>query len=131
MKFYLDEDLSPKIAEILRRNNVDAISAHEKEMTGASDREQLEQAAREKRCLVTRNRNDFIRLTLQFFNDQLPHHGVLIVPYTLPGDQFARIARLLKAYYDRNKAGLESYQVDFLTKQLIPDFAPPRSYEKE
>ncbi len=116
MKYYLDEDLSPRIAEILRKIGVDAVSAHERGMNGASDREQMELAVREKRCLVTRNRNDFIRLTLQFFNDQLPHYGVLIVPYTLPGNQFTRIARLLQVFDLKSKRGLGSYQVDFLTK---------------
>ena len=29
MKFYLDEDLSPKIAVILRKNGIDALSVHE------------------------------------------------------------------------------------------------------
>ena len=113
MKFYLDEDLSPKIAQILRKNGVDALSCHEVGMVGASDLEQLEFAAREKRCLVTRNRNDFIKLTLQFFNDHRPHYGVLIVP-SIPGDQFARIARLLKAFASRHLSGLEPYSVDFL-----------------
>ena len=116
MKYYLDEDLSPKIAEILKKNGVDAVSAHEKRMNGASDREQMELAVREKRCLVTRNRNDFIRLTLQFYNDQFSHYGVLIIPYTLPGDQFTRIARLLQIFDLQNKRGLGSYQVDFLAK---------------
>jgi predicted nuclease of predicted toxin-antitoxin system len=114
MKYYLDEDQSPKIAQILRRNRIDALSCHEVGMVGASDLEQLEFAAREKRCLVTRNRDDFIKLTLQFFNDHRPHCGVLIVPYTIPGDQFARIARLLKAFASRHPSGLEPYSVDFL-----------------
>ena len=83
-------------------------------MVGASDLQQLEFAAREKRCLVTRNRDDFIKLTLQFFNDHRPHYGVLIVPYTIPGDQFARIARILKAFASRHLSGLEPYSVDFL-----------------
>ena len=37
MKFYLDEDLSPKIADMLRKDGVDCISAHETEMMQASD----------------------------------------------------------------------------------------------
>jgi predicted nuclease of predicted toxin-antitoxin system len=114
MKFSLDEDLSPKIAQILRKNGVDALSCHEEGMIEASDRQQLEFAAKEKRCLVTRNRDDFIKLTLQFFNDHRPHYGVLIVPHTIPGDQFARIARLLKAFASRHPSGLEPYSVDFL-----------------
>jgi predicted nuclease of predicted toxin-antitoxin system len=114
MKFYLDEDLSPRIALILRKNGVDALSCHEAGMIGASDPQQLEFAAREKRCLVTRNRDDFISLTLQFFDDHRPHFGVLIVPYTIPGDQFVRIARLLKTFASRHTSGLEFYSVDFL-----------------
>ena len=114
MKFYLDEDLSPKIAEILRRGGIDTLSAHEAGMCGALDRKQLEFAATEKRCLVTRNRDDFIRLTVRFFNDQRPHCGVLIVPYTLPGDQFSRIANLIKKFSPLHQKGLAPYSIVFL-----------------
>lgn len=115
MKFYLDEDLSPKIAQILRRSGIDALSAHETGMLEAGDLEQLEVAAREKRCLVTRNRDDFIRLTVQFFNEHRPHPGVLIIPHTIPGDQFNRIARLLKTFSSRHPSGMEPYAIAFLS----------------
>ena len=114
MKFYLDEDLSPKIAEILRKSGIDALSAHEAGMCEVSDQRQLDFAAAEKRYLVTRNRDDFIRLTVQFFNDQRPHRGVLIVPYTLPGDQFSRIASLIRKFSARHQKGLASYSIAFL-----------------
>ena len=114
MKFYLDEDLSPKIAEILRKSGIDALSAHEAGMCEASDRKQLEFAVTEKRCLVTRNRDDFIRLTVRFFNDQRPHCGVLIIPYTLPGDQFSRIANLIKKFSSRHQKRLAPYSIAFL-----------------
>jgi hypothetical protein len=114
MRFYLDEDLSPKIAEILRRSGIDALSAHDAGICEVSDQRQLEFAATEKRCLVTRNRDDFIRLTVQFFNDQRPHWGVLIVPYTLPGNQFSRIASLIKRFSPQHHKGLEPYSIAFL-----------------
>ena len=114
MKFYLDEDLSPKIAQVLRKNGIDALSAHEAGMLEVSDQEQLESAASEKRCLATRNRDDFIRLTVWFFNDQRPHYGILIVPYTIPGDQFSRMARLIKKFSSKNPSGLEPYAIAFL-----------------
>ena len=116
MKFYLDEDLSPKIAEILRKRGMDALSCHEAGMKGASDLEQLEFAAKKKRCLVTRNRNDFIRLTLQFFNEKRTHLGVLIVPHSIPGDQFSRIAQKLQLVFAGHPRGFEPYQIDFLVK---------------
>ena len=92
MRYHSDEDLSPKIAELLRKKGIDCISAHEVGMMQALELEQLKAAAKEKRCLVTRNRDYFIRLTVQFFNDHLAHYGVLIIPSTIPGDRFSLIA---------------------------------------
>lgn len=115
MKYYLDEDLSPKIAEILKKYSIDAISAHEVEMEQATDKEHLERAASEGRCLVTRNRNDFIRLTVQFFNDHRPHTGVLIVPHTLPGDKFSLIANAIRKHHSKHsKDRTEPYAIDYL-----------------
>jgi predicted nuclease of predicted toxin-antitoxin system len=117
MKFYLDEDLSPKISAILRKNGIDAVSAHEAGMCEASDLKQLDFAAKDKRCLVTKNRDDFIRLTVQFFNDRRPHGGLLIAPHTIPGDQFSRIARLIKTISSHHRRGLDPYSIVFLPSQ--------------
>ena len=115
MKYYLDEDLSPKIAEILRKHHIDAISAHEIGMLQATDLEQMERASSEGRCLVTRNRNDFIRLTVQFFNEHRPHNGVLIMPHTLPGDKFSALAKAIIKYHSKHPEDtLETYTIDFL-----------------
>ena len=114
MKFHLDEDLSPRIAELVRARGVDAVSAHEVGARGWPDQQQLEYAAREGRCLVTRNRNDFIRLTVDFFNAQQPHFGVLIISYGFPGDAFQIIAEKLATYAQDHPQGLPSYAIDFL-----------------
>jgi len=114
MKFYLDEDLSPKVADILRKKGVDVLSTHEIGAVEASDLQQLEFAGKEKRCLVTRNRDDFIKLTLRFFNDRKPHYGILIIPYTIPGDQFSRMAILLKTFASNHPLGLTPYTIAFL-----------------
>jgi len=82
--------------------------------TQISDLEQLEFAAKERRCLVTRNRDDFIQLTVQFFNSQLPHYGVLIIPYSYPGDRFSQIAEALEEYTRLHPGGMAPYTVDFL-----------------
>ncbi|MBI5528496.1 MAG: DUF5615 family PIN-like protein [Deltaproteobacteria bacterium] len=114
MKFHLDEDLSPRVAGILRGAGVDASDTHSEGLVGADDPAQLEFAARSGRCMVTRNRDDFIRLTVQFFNDHRPHFGVLIVPCSYAGDDFRRIATALKRYALAHPDGLPPYAVDFL-----------------
>ena len=116
MKYYLDEDMSPTVAKILRKYQVDAVSTHDVNMTQSSDREQLEYAAAEGRSIVTRNRDDFVRLTVQFFNDLRPHCGVLIVPYSMPGDKFHLIAEALKKYAATHPPGMEPYTIDFLKR---------------
>ncbi len=114
MKYYLDEDLSPKIADILRKDGIDAISAREAGMLQVSDFEQIRYASSSKRCMVTKSRNDFIRLTIQFFNENRPHFGVLIIPCSYPGDKFNLIAKALKNYALKYKKGTQSYGIDFL-----------------
>lgn len=114
MKYYLDEDLSPKIAEILRRRGVDTISAHDVGMVQVSDLKQLEYAAAHGRCLVTRNRDDFITLTVQFFNEHRHHFGLLIVPHSFPGNRFNVIAKALAKHASNHPKGMASYGIDFL-----------------
>jgi predicted nuclease of predicted toxin-antitoxin system len=114
VKLYLDEDISPKVSVILRKKGMDAVSAHETGMLEASDDEQLSFSAAEGRAMVTRNRNDFITVTVQFFNDLKPHRGLIIVPHTISGSEFSKLAALLMKYSKDHPQGLESYTIEFL-----------------
>lgn len=114
MKFYLDEDISPKVSVILRKKGMDAVSAHETGMLEASDEEQLAFAAADGRAMVTRNRDDFIILTVQFFEDLKPHKGLIIVPHTIPGSEFSKLAALLVKFSKDYPQGLEPYTIEFL-----------------
>ena len=117
MKLYLDEDISPRVAALLREKGVNAVSAHEKELKGASDEEQLITAVNEERVMVTRNRNDFIALTVRFFQDLKPHCGLIIVPHSIPGSNFMLLADLLSKYAKKHPEGLEPYTVEFILKK--------------
>jgi len=114
VKLYLDEDISPKVSVILRKRGMDAISVHETEMLEASDAEQLSFAAAGGRITVTRNRDDFITLTVQFFEALKPHNGLVIVPHTIPGYEFSKLATLLAKFSNNHPNGLEPYTIEFL-----------------
>ena len=116
MKHYLDEDISPKVAELLRRTGVDAASAHEKGMLGVSDEEQLMAAAKEKRVLVTRNRDDFIRLTVGFFEDLKSHYGLTIIPHSIPGSNSSLLAKILSEHAQKHPEGLDPYTNEFVSR---------------
>lgn len=114
MRVCLDEDISPEVAAILRSLGVDATSVHESGRQGLSDREQLNLSAAEGRCLATRNRNDYILLTREFFERGLPHVGVLIVPWTIPPDNLRLIARRIALYAKRAGDSTTEYLFDFV-----------------
>lgn len=102
MRFLLDEDLHPGVAEIGRRLGLDIRSVHEIDRRGYSDREQLAFAASQGRALVTRNRDDFIRLTVECFQTGAPHAGVLIVPYSLPNHRPRWICEAIVRWLERH-----------------------------
>jgi predicted nuclease of predicted toxin-antitoxin system len=63
MKFLIDEDLSPKVAERLRREGgLDVIHVRERALLGKPDPIILQRAYEEDRILVTANVKDFQRL---------------------------------------------------------------------
>ncbi|QIN84214.1 hypothetical protein GBA63_17310 [Rubrobacter tropicus] len=117
MRFLFDEDLPPKAAEISRGLDIDAASVHELGRLGLTDREQLRFSAREEMVFVTRNRDDFRALTLEFYRAGESHRGVLVVGRKLPNNRPGRIAHALKRWVDKNANRPESfgpYTLDFL-----------------
>jgi hypothetical protein len=92
VKVYLDEDLSPNIALLLRERGVDATSAHEVGNSQLGDRAQLEYATREARVIVTRNVVDFLELAWDAVARNTRHPGIIVVPSSLRGDEYQAIA---------------------------------------
>ena len=115
MRLLLDEDLSPQIAVILREKGIDAVSVHEIGRTGLADQEQLEYAASDGRCFVTRNRNNYIILTRQFFASNISHKGVLIISSSYKLNDFKGIADAILEYVSGwPKENPSDYLFDFV-----------------
>ncbi len=117
MKFYIDEDISPKVAEILRKRGIDAVSAHEIGMAGASDEDQSAEAVSRRCAIVTRNRDDFIILTVQAFENRSHHYGLVIVSHSISGSDFRGMAGLLEKCAKKNPGGMGAYTIEFITKE--------------
>jgi hypothetical protein len=64
-RLYLDEDVLPSLARLLRSHGVNATSAHEIGATGLSDEVQLGRAAEEGRAILSFNYYDFLLLAHQ------------------------------------------------------------------
>ena len=76
MKFLIDEDLSPKVAERLRiEGGLDVIHVRERDLLGKPDPIILQRAYEEDRILVTANVKDFQRLA----RARELHPGIVLV----------------------------------------------------
>lgn len=120
-RFLLDEDLSPRIAQVARGLGVDAVSVLEVNRLGLPDDEQLRWAAGERRVVVTRNRDDFIEWTTVFFQRGEPHAGVLVVPTLLSIQRPERVAHALRRWARNVQARfgerpLGAYFIEFLAE---------------
>jgi hypothetical protein len=107
VKVYLDEDVSPSIAELLRRRGMDATSAQDLGNTELSDRAQLEHATGEGRAVVTANVVDFIHLAREAVAANTKHGGIVLVPSSFRGDEFQAIADAIFEALKPYRAGLE------------------------
>ena len=114
MRFYLDEDLSPRIAEWLRRRGIDAVSAFEVGNIQLSDRDQLGYATREGRCLVTRNARHFVLLSREAVRQQKAHAGIIVCPPSVRGSEIRAIANKLLQAAKQFPHGLGNYDVLYL-----------------
>jgi predicted nuclease of predicted toxin-antitoxin system len=79
----LDEQLSPRIAELLRDAGYDVVAVAERtELVGSSDAVLFEVATREERALITNNIKDFRPLAAELLAEGREHAGLILVPST-------------------------------------------------
>ena len=115
MRFLLDEDVNPAAAGIARGRGLDVVSVHEVDRRGLGDADQLRYAAMQRRAFVTRNRDDFRQLTVEFFEARELHAGVLILPFSVRNDRPGAIAAALRRYQGQAPGEhMQPYTLDFL-----------------
>lgn len=96
IKLYLDEDISDKVAVVLRSQGFDVISAHEVKMRGTPDEEQLRYAITHKRAILSRNVCDFVPLAIYYAENMIPHFGIIVTKWVNFNELLRRIRNLLR-----------------------------------
>jgi len=115
MKFLLDEHVSPKVAEILRGKEIDAINVPI-DLIGATDYEILSWAASQNRCVITANIADFSALSELFFKENRKHTGVLCVQGSIPARRFELLAETIVEYVESHPNDVYEYLFDFISQ---------------
>lgn len=104
MTLYLDENLSPRIAVMVRARGIDAVSAHEVGNTQLDDRAQLRYATRDERAIVTCDIEDYLMLAAEAIAGNTSHAGIILVSSGFRTDEFGTIvkglARIVRKYPD-------------------------------
>jgi uncharacterized protein with PIN domain len=77
-RLYLDEDILPELARVLRAVGYDVSGAHEAGTHGWDDEAQLAHAASQGRALLSCNYPDFLRIGRQWFFSGRPHAGIIV-----------------------------------------------------
>lgn len=114
MKIYLDENLSPRIAEILRGRGLDAVSAHDVGNSQLTDSAQLRYATGQGRAIVTCDVADFIDLAVEMIAANHDHAGIVLVSGGFRTDDFSGIAAAIERAARLYPGGLRS-TILFLT----------------
>jgi hypothetical protein len=114
MRYVLDEDVNPEVAIMARGPGLDVMSVHVAGRRGLSDPDQLEFAVSGERVLITRNRDDFLRLARAAFAPGQTRAGILIIPATAPNRDGPRMAHALKRWDDPHPRNTPTGFVDFL-----------------
>lgn len=118
MRFYLNADISYRVAEAVRQmdRSLDIASALELSHSRVPDLDELALATRQGRCLKTRNYTDFRRLTAEYQAAGLQHAGVLFVTKSLENTDIGAISRAIVRYIREHPDGLPPNMIDYLRR---------------
>lgn len=118
-RLYLDEDVPHGAAAVATALGLDVVAAKGVHRTlPQDDGVHLATAGRDRRVMVTYNRDDFLFATREAFQTGGPHAGLLVLTRRLPRDP-ARVAhaldRWVAARIARGSWPMQPFEVDFLS----------------
>lgn len=112
MEFYIDENLPPAVARLLReQHGIGAADWKSERMAGKSDAEQLAFAATRGLCLVTQDQLDFFPITERRRAAGAAHAGVVVVRRKVRRSDASLLAALIVEFAHQHPNGLEPYAI--------------------
>lgn len=92
---YLDADVDRKLADRMRAEGFEAVSAREVGNDELSDEDQLAYAAAQKRALLTHNTRHFVPLFEEWWFANKGHYGIIVSEQLPLGELLRRTLRFL------------------------------------
>jgi predicted nuclease of predicted toxin-antitoxin system len=77
-QLYLDEDVDPLLAQVLRNRGIDCLSTQEANNRGKSDKDQLAFAVNHGRAFLTFNVRDFVQISQNYAVEGKKHSGIIL-----------------------------------------------------
>jgi uncharacterized protein with PIN domain len=95
IRLYVDTDITPKLARILRSRGYDVVSAHEIGLAEVTDEEHMTFAAAERRALLSCNARDFTPIFEDYWFAGRDHSGVIVSAQLELGEMLRRVMAFL------------------------------------
>lgn len=95
IRLFLDEDVWPGLAAILREHSFDVVHACEVQRGGMPDADQLAYAAEIGCIILTHNAKDFAPLAAEYYFGRRSHAGIILSPQLQRGELVRRMLSLL------------------------------------
>lgn len=97
IRLYLDEDVFPLLAKVLRDRGFDVVSAHDLRRLSLSDADHLDFSIREGRAILAFNVKHFIQLAQERWNTGCTFPGVIVSTQVSFKELLRRTLRLLQS----------------------------------
>ncbi len=98
IRLYLDEDVDPFLAQILRSRGVDCLSTQDASNLGHTNPDQLTFAIDNERAILTFNVKDFVQLASTYTGSGQQHSGIIVSDH-LPFRELLRRTLILLQHH--------------------------------
>lgn len=118
IKLYLDEDIDPLLARVLRDRGVDCLSTQEADHCGLSDVDQLAFAISQGRAILTFNVRDYVQLAKEYALSGKHHSGIIVSDHLPFRELLRRILALILRHAHEELADKLLWLQDYKTANL-------------